>query len=1005
MENDGSDRAEKLRRLAGRFEAGDLDAAESLARELVAADRHDEQALYLLAQIIFKQKKTGQAEEAVERMKAVLKIDPANVSYNNDYGVMLASLGRWGEAAAAYEMAAVLDPDNFDARFNLALSLVRTEQKERARAELDRVRAQRPDLLDVLALDGELLRAEGEPARAVEAFAKAIARGLETSEVYVNLGLALNELDRHEEALEAMRTAERLGGDDAGAFFQLGNFYHEKSEKDKKDEKENKETAERHYRKALELCPGFADAYNNLGLLLSKKDPLQAGECYVRALIDNPCHVVAHINLGILRTSEGRMDSAIGSFKYALRIDPRSAEAWQGLAHLYICVHRLDEAEEALHHALEIQPDMIEANITLGILLLLRGRLSDGWPHYEKRWQRTGHAEQPQFDAPEWTGDDLGERALLVYSEQGYGDNLQFARYLPLLRQRYPRARIYYQCPQALWRLFEFRAAAWGVEMLKLKEEPSSFDAHVALLSLPWRMGTTLENIPADIPYIAPPPALVEKWATRIEPLSGRKVGLVWSGSETYGMQKFRAVHLKQLKPLLDVGGIYWVSLQKGKDAGQIAEEGLANRVIDLMNEVEDFADTAAIIAHLDRVISVDTAVLHLAGALGKPAWLLNRFNTDWRWLLEREDSPWYPTLRIFRQTSFGDWDSVLPRVVEALVGWVVEDGGDPARPLDIPEALVVRKASTNDLPEALAKQVFGDERLDYRIVRARHGWMLANPNDIYIGRALLEYGEYNEIESRFLHRSLFKPGRIVEVGANVGAHTVGLAKVAAAKDEEMVVFEPQPVIFQNLCANLALNGLRNVRAWPFACGDETEILSFPETDYGRPGNFGGIAMSRAEGGPGRIVVPCVRLDDFLGEGAVALIKIDVEGSELAVLRGAEETVRRDRPVLYVENEHVDASKELIEWLWSRGYRLFWQILPLFNPGNFFGKTANDYGKAVSFNMICMPTELLKGELPGLDEIVDSSKHPLSGNSQDEARQRDEETSRDGPAEEESVAR
>jgi Flp pilus assembly protein TadD len=363
------------------FEAGDVDAAESLARELVAADRHDEQALYLLARIVFRQK--GRAEEAVERMRAVLEIDPANVSYNNDYGVMLASLGRWDEATAAYGMAAVLDPDDFDARFNLALSLMRTGQKERARAELDRVRARHPDLPDVLALEGELLCAEGEPARAVEAFAKAIARGLETSEVYVNLGLAQEDMNRGEEG---------------------------------------------------EVC----------------------------------------------------MASAIDSFKRAIELDSCSAEGWNNLGQAYFRLRRLDEAEEAYRRALGIRPDYAEADLNLGILLLLRGRFSEGWPRYEARWRMPRIArERPKFSLPEWIGDDLGSRTLLVYSEQGMGDNLQFARYLPLLRRRHPRARIYYWCPRALWRLFESRAAAWGIEMLRWAEEPPPFDAHVALLSLP----------------------------------------------------------------------------------------------------------------------------------------------------------------------------------------------------------------------------------------------------------------------------------------------------------------------------------------------------------------------------------------------------------------------------------------------------------------------------------------------------------------------------------------
>ncbi|MDR0577045.1 MAG: FkbM family methyltransferase [Candidatus Accumulibacter sp.] len=980
MESGGSGRAEKIGRLAACFGAGDFAGAEEIARQLVAADGQDEEALHLLAQILFKE---NQAPEAVELMRSVLEIDPARVSYNNDYGTMLAAIGRWDEAAAAHGMAAALDPGNFDARFNLALALSRMGEKERARVELDRALAMRPGLPEALELDGELLRAEGEPDKAVEAFRKAIAGGLETPGVYVNLGLTLKKLGRDEEAFEALRTAEGMGEVDAMTCFQLGDFHREKG---------NKAEAERFFRRALALRPGFAEAYNQLGVLLKDNEEMtQAAMCYAHALASDPRLTAVYVNLGGMDLREGWLESAIHILERAVEIDPRAVSGWNNLGLALFNATRLDEAEEAFRRALEILPDSTETGFNLGLLLLAHGRLAEGWPLYENRWRTPGKEKaRPQFSQPEWDGGALGERTLLIYCEQGLGDNLQFARYLPLLRERHPQARLYFFCPPPLGRLFAAHAPSWCVEVFPqmivgettLGTLPP-FDVQVALLSLPGKMGTTLENIPAGVPYIVPPPELAEKWAARLAPLPGRKVGLVWSGGDLYKKQKFRSLRLKLLEPLLGVGGINWVSLQKGKAAGQIAEEGWTDKILDLMDEAEDFADTAAIVANLDLVISVDTSVLHLAGAMGKPAWLLNRFDTDWRWLLEREDSPWYPTMRIFRQTAFGDWDSVVPRMAGALAEWVAADGGNPTWTLAVPEALA---ASVNEAKNAAAKtqalagQVFGDDRLPYKIVRARHGWMLANPNDLYVGQALLEYGEYGELEARVIHRCLFKPGRIVEVGANMGGHTVGLAKLAAARGEEMVVFEPQPAVFQNLCANLALNGLRNVRAWPFACGDETGMVTFAEQNYGRPGNFGAVTMNRAaeeKEGEARVLAPCVRLDDFLGEGAVALIKIDVEGFELAVLRGADETLRLWRPVLYVENDRADQSKALIEWLWSRDYRLFWHTPWLFNPENFFGKAANHYGNTASINMICMPRELYGGGAPGMEEITDSSKHPV----------------------------
>lgn len=688
MDGDGvSSRNQKIEQLMTCFGVGDLAAAERIALQLLAENRGDEEALHLLAQIVYRQ---GRAAESVELMKEVLQINPVQASYNNDYGVMLASLGRWDEAATAYGMAVVLDQNNVDARFNLALALFRTKQRDRARIELDRLMAMRPDLPEAVALNGEMLREEGRPAESAEAFMKVIEQGMETSEVYVNLGLALEDLNRGEEAVQALQTANQFDDGDAAACFHLGNFYRNKGDKAR---------AEQFFRRAVALRPDFAEAHNNLGLLLQESgEAARAAECFEKALSSAPDMDAAHTNLGSSRVREGWMESAIDSFQRALEINPRSAEAWNNLGNVYFRLHRLEEAEDAYRRSLEIKPEYVEADLNLGILLLLRGKLAEGWPSYESRWRMPGVAEKrPKFSQPEWTGDPLGSRTLLVYSEQGMGDNLQFVRYLPLLRQRYPDAKIYFWCLPPLYRLFQSCAAAWGVEALPptVPGGLPPIDVQIALLSLPWRMGTTLESIPANVPYIAPSPELSEKWSARLTQLPGKKVGVVWASGEIYAFHKFRTVRLKQLEPLLAVGGISWVSLQKGNGASQIVSEGLSGKILDLMDEVEDFADTAAIIANLDLVVSVDTSVPHLAGAMGVPVWLLDRFDTDWRWLLDRADSPWYPSMRIFRQTSFGDWNSVMPRAAESLARWVGQPGETP---VVVPEPTAVPAVPTTAL-------------------------------------------------------------------------------------------------------------------------------------------------------------------------------------------------------------------------------------------------------------------------------------------------------------------
>ncbi len=264
-----------------------------------------------------------------------------------------------------------------------------------------------------------------------------------------------------------------------------------------------------------------------------------------------------------------------------------------------------------------------------------------------------------------------------------------------------------------------------------------------------------------------------------------------------------------------------------------------------------------------------------------------------------------------------------------------------------------------------------------YLLVQARHGWMLANPHDVYLGRAIVDYGEYGEHESRFLASLLsYRPGKVVEIGANVGTHTVPMAKALAAEGRELIAFEPQPFLFQNLCANLALNGLTNVTTFQLACGDKNQVVYFPAPDYSADNNFGAISME-LDALPGSLSARCVRLDDAVDTAPVALLKIDVEGYELLALQGAVGILTRSRPVLYVENDRVEHSRALIEWLWSQNYRLYWHIPHLFNPDNFFKNEMNAYGNAASFNMLGLPREL-DVSMDGLQEIDSASYHPLT---------------------------
>jgi hypothetical protein len=323
----------------------------------------------------------------------------------------------------------------------------------------------------------------------------------------------------------------------------------------------------------------------------------------------------------------------------------------------------LDEAEAVYRRALLIAPDLNDARFNLSLLLLLTGRLREGWPGYEARWNTPQLVkERRSFSAPQWRGEAAPGKTLLLHGEQGFGDSIQFCRYAALAQAR--GLRVVLEIQQPLHRLSKSLA---GCDLVLARGDPlPEFDFHCPLLSLPLAMGTdSLADIPAPIPYLRPDPDAVALWAGRIS--DGFNVGLAWAGApraESPAQAAFdrrRSLPHETLAPILAISGIKFFSLQKGYLAG--------SGMMDFMAEMADFADTAALIANLDLVISVDTAIAHLAGAMGKPVWLLNRLDTDWRWLTERSDTPWYPTMRIFRQRSGGDWDGVVAEVADALVG------------------------------------------------------------------------------------------------------------------------------------------------------------------------------------------------------------------------------------------------------------------------------------------------------------------------------------------------
>lgn len=395
----------------------------------------------------------------------------------------------------------------------------------------------------------------------------------------------------------------------------------------------------------------------------------EAAALYRAAIAADPGFLEAHIDLaGIL----WRMEDFEGSLAHARRaveIAPDHPYAQRILGTALLNLNRLPEAEQHLRRALELQPDFPLARLDLAFVLLLAGRLAEGWARYEDRWRDTERTRRPPFFVAghEWPGPHvpLAGQSVAVYAEQGWGDVLQFARYLPRLQAL--GATVHCVVHPTLVPLLE--ASFPGVECLGPGRD-LTVQLHAALMDLPGRFGTTLDDLPAAVPYLRAPEAARARWRQRLAAWSGKpRIGLAWSGSTAQVNNRNRAIPLGTLLPLQQATDAHWFSLQKG-DAGAATDVPLAQAgLADLTGEWADFGDSAAMIEQLDLVITVDTAIAHLAGALGKPVWILLPPNADWRWLLEREDSPWYPTARLFRRAFGEDRRAQVGRVAAALRG------------------------------------------------------------------------------------------------------------------------------------------------------------------------------------------------------------------------------------------------------------------------------------------------------------------------------------------------
>ncbi len=610
--------AEILRVASTCHAAGDFAQAEQHYRKILHVDPNHPEVWSRLGEACQVQ---GRFADAVKAFRQAVRLQSSLVAAQVGLADALARQGARQEAVASYQQALHLQPENVETRVHLAIVLAELGRLTEAIAEFREALRLRPD------------------------FAKA----------HHNLGVALSQDGKLEEAEASLREALRCKPDYAEAYYNLGNTLSQLG---------RPQEAVESYQYALQVRSDYADALNNLGLLLN--DLGRSAEAVVmlrQAVRLRPAFLTAWNNLGLALAELGRFAEAEASYLEALRQDPGFADAHTNLGSTYKESGRLEEAIACYELALRLDPDAASTHWNRSLAWLQMGDYERGWPEYEWRWQRK-QARPRSFSQPLWNGAALDGRTIFLYPEQGYGDTIQFVRYGRLVKEQ--GARVLLECPPLLWRLF--RTLPWVDQLVAEDAEPPPFDVQAPLLTLPALFGTTLATVPADVPYLFPEPALVEDWRRRLSEMVAFKIGIVWQGNPHHRWDRRRSLRLARFAPLARVEGVRLLSMQKGPATAQIAECAASCPVTDLGNDPPwDYLDTAALMKNLDLVITADTSTAHLAGALGVPVWVPLATVSDWRWLLKREDSPWYPTLRLFRQKEYGDWEPVFERMAEEL--------------------------------------------------------------------------------------------------------------------------------------------------------------------------------------------------------------------------------------------------------------------------------------------------------------------------------------------------
>jgi len=614
--------AEMLAVAVQNHQAGALQTAEQIYRQILAVDPDHPDAWHLLGVIA---SQIGRHDLAESYIRRAIEQNQAEPAFFSNLGNALQAQRKFDEAIMSFRRALELKPDDAGTLYNLGIVFKDQQKYEEAAQCFHEAVKRAPDFADAHNNLGNVFQTQKKLDEAAGCFSRAIELNPNLAEAHNNLGRVFQDQNRLADAIACFRDALRLKPDYAIAHYNLGSVLHEEG---------RYQDAVACYRDAIELNPDYAAAYTNLGMSLTRLDSTKdAIVCYRRAVALTDFYE-AYYNLGSALQSEGKVEEAIDCYR----------------------------------RALELRPEYPDAHNNLALLMLGKGEYQRGWTEYEWRW-KANKLIDPKFNTSRWNGEPLQNRAILLYAEQGLGDTIQCVRYASLVKTQNPAATVIVECQQQLIKLLA--RCPYIDQLIAQGDELAVFNVHSPLFSLPLIFGTTVETIPANIPYVFIDHALVEHWRQKLGALSGLRIGINWRGGTNQGPFGKRDVPLEYFAGIAQLPGITLISLQKGAARQDLTDASQPPAIIDLGSQFDiehgAFMDTAAVMMNLDVVITSDTSVAHLAGALGVPVWLALPFVCDWRWLTERNDNPWYPTMRLFRQKTAGDWADVFEEIRAAL--------------------------------------------------------------------------------------------------------------------------------------------------------------------------------------------------------------------------------------------------------------------------------------------------------------------------------------------------